>query len=388
MADRKVLNKYYPPDYDPSAIPRLRAPKQRQIQSRIMMPMSVQCTQCGEFVYKGKKFNARKEHVAGADYLGIKRWRFYFRCPSCLQEMTFKTDPQNGGYEVERGARRNVEPWREQQLSAKEAKEAQEAEEQDVMRKMENKSKEGRREHELAEVLEEVRERNGRGDALTLDELTEWHVRRKERQEEADDEQRAKDAFNRRIQHRRDGDRDSDSSRGAADRQLASAAPLSIDALDFELSDGVAEESTAERVKAEQAEAAEELEEEREEVEEAAEEALGWARQRRQLLASGLSFASLDEQHGKRTAPVLDERKEGPTVSAGIVLVRKRKRPQQSSETNETDSAKDEGKMHRLQQNGAVREQPSVVSSAVQARPAAVALSSMLSAYDDSSDKD
>ena len=32
MSDRKVLNKYIPPDYDPSIIPRMKKPKDRQQQ--------------------------------------------------------------------------------------------------------------------------------------------------------------------------------------------------------------------------------------------------------------------------------------------------------------------------------------------------------------------
>jgi RNase P subunit RPR2 len=32
----------------------------------------MQCKTCGEFIYKGKKFNARKEFAHGEDYLGIQ----------------------------------------------------------------------------------------------------------------------------------------------------------------------------------------------------------------------------------------------------------------------------------------------------------------------------
>lgn len=37
------------------------------------------CKTCGEYIYKGKKFNARKEDVEGEDYLGIRIYRFYIK---------------------------------------------------------------------------------------------------------------------------------------------------------------------------------------------------------------------------------------------------------------------------------------------------------------------
>lgn len=37
-----------------------------------MAPFSMRCNACGEYIYKGKKFNARKETVLGEDYMGIK----------------------------------------------------------------------------------------------------------------------------------------------------------------------------------------------------------------------------------------------------------------------------------------------------------------------------
>ena len=48
------------------------------------------CKTCGNYVYKGKKFNARKESAIGEEYLGIQIYRFYIRCPQCLSEITFK----------------------------------------------------------------------------------------------------------------------------------------------------------------------------------------------------------------------------------------------------------------------------------------------------------
>ena len=68
-----MLNKYFPPDFDPSKIPKAdRKTKERlkeKFQVRMMLPMSVRCTTCGEYMYKGKKFNARKESVEGTQEL-------------------------------------------------------------------------------------------------------------------------------------------------------------------------------------------------------------------------------------------------------------------------------------------------------------------------------
>jgi hypothetical protein len=109
MSERKVLNKYYPPDFDASLIPRARKPKNEQYKVRMMIPFSVRCLACGEYIGCGKKFNSRKETVLGEEYLGIKIFRFYFRCTRCSCEITIKTDPENSDYACENGATRNYE---------------------------------------------------------------------------------------------------------------------------------------------------------------------------------------------------------------------------------------------------------------------------------------
>lgn len=48
------------------------------------------CDNCGEYIYKGKKFNSRKEDVEDEYYLGLRIFRFYIKCPRCVSEIAFK----------------------------------------------------------------------------------------------------------------------------------------------------------------------------------------------------------------------------------------------------------------------------------------------------------
>ena len=114
MAERKVLNKYYPPDFDPAKLRRFeKKTTRRMCNVRMMLPMSVRCYTCGNYMYLGTKFNMKVEAVKDEDYLGIKIYRFYFKCTRCYGEITFKTDPKNHDYVSEWGASRNHEQWKD-----------------------------------------------------------------------------------------------------------------------------------------------------------------------------------------------------------------------------------------------------------------------------------
>ena len=213
MSERKVLTKYFPPDFDPSKIARtpkhLRPTGSKLMTVRLMAPFSMKCTSCGEYIYKGRKFNARKE-TTDEKYLTIPIYRFYIRCTRCSSEITFKTDPKNMDYTAEKGAKRNFESWRdptskelqetdEERLDRLEKEEAEEAEnaERNAMEELESKMEDSKREMQIADALDEIRTRNARiergekrggKEDEALAQVRDAALERRERQEQEDEE--------------------------------------------------------------------------------------------------------------------------------------------------------------------------------------------------------
>lgn len=195
MSERKVLNKYYPPDFDPSKIPRMKLPKNRQYTVRLMAPFNMRCATCGEYIYRGKKFNARKEDVEGEDYCGVRIYRFYIKCTRCLQEISFRTDPKNTDYEIEAGAIRNFMTLKIKEEEEKKLEEEMKEEEAiNPMTLLENRTKQSNTELQRMEALEELKELNARhlktdfNDLLSKYDTTETKEKLKKLQEEKDEE--------------------------------------------------------------------------------------------------------------------------------------------------------------------------------------------------------
>ncbi|KAK3359853.1 CWC16 protein [Lasiosphaeria hispida] len=241
MSERKVLTKYYPPDWDPSLLGRSRGPKQvgPKVQTvRLMAPFSLRCTACGEYMYRGRKFNARKETPVDERYLSVQIYRFYIRCTRCSAEIVFRTDPRNQNYIVEKGAKRNTEPWRrglegeleesdEARLDRIEREMAANAddgsnkgygmlglgsnsgsggagggsvEERNAMAELEAKTADAKREMAVADALDEIRSRNARIEKAHRDGVEvevvvpvapEEEERRRQEQEDAEAARRA-----------------------------------------------------------------------------------------------------------------------------------------------------------------------------------------------------
>ena len=218
MSERKVLNKYYPPDFDPAKLPKLQVEKNRQYVVRLMAPFTMRCLTCGNYIYKGKKFNSRKEDAVGEKYLGIQIYRFYIRCPQCLSEICFKTDPVNTDYAVEAGAYRTFQAERLAELEVERLQEEKEEEEaNNPMLALENRTKESRREMDVLDALEEIRDWNARNAHVKFDDLMSRHLESEERareREEREDEELVSSVFathrDKIIKRLNDSDEDAD----------------------------------------------------------------------------------------------------------------------------------------------------------------------------------
>jgi hypothetical protein len=178
MGERKGLVTYIDPEYDPALVPKskkrrgdgkngaggLREPV------RLELPFSMQCTSCFEFLYKGRKYNAKKEVVGGETYLGMKILRFYIRCSRCSSQLTFKTDPKNSSYVCETGVTKNFEEWHANKaiLDAAAAAAADESNTTDKMQELERKT--DGNQYEM-QVLDELSRRKDRGNRLDRAEL-------------------------------------------------------------------------------------------------------------------------------------------------------------------------------------------------------------------------
>ena len=156
-------------------------PRDKQDNVRMMLPMSVRCETCGNFLYEGTKFNMRKETCLDQDYLGIKIYRFYFKCSRCHAEIAMKTDPKQHDYVCESGASRNYDPLRDYGHAEKIMKARSQLEdESDAMKRVERKGFNSKREMELMDSLNEVKLLNKRLAKVDHEQLLKETLKRQE----------------------------------------------------------------------------------------------------------------------------------------------------------------------------------------------------------------
>lgn len=154
----------------------------------------MRCTTCGEYIYKGRKFNARKEDVDDMSYIGLRIYRFYIKCTACLSEISFRTDPENTDYVLEAGATRNFEALAKAEKIEEAKQRAYDEELQNnPMKLLEERTEASKNEMARVEALEELQELNKREVKIDYDQmlnkydtLREIEAQKQEQQDEAE----------------------------------------------------------------------------------------------------------------------------------------------------------------------------------------------------------
>ena len=160
MGDDNVMNQYYPPDFDPSKMLPLRAirPKRtsgpRQMSIRMMMPFTMRCSHCQEYMYIATKFNSKCEKITGTTALGLNAYRFFGDCKHCKHEFTFRTDPEHSDYVLESGGTRTYEAFKDADFAEAQVAAKKEGENESVSleSKIYDTAEEMRRLEELGEL--------------------------------------------------------------------------------------------------------------------------------------------------------------------------------------------------------------------------------------------
>lgn len=165
------MNEYYPPDFDPEKLPRLKTlaawsgqgaqGRDRVMEIRTMLPWNIRCNTCGHYMYRGTKFNSRVEAATDypkyLEYITIRR--FYIRCTNCVNNITFVTDPEAVDYAMEHGATRLFETRRLNATLEKEEKEKREKDaKENPMAALEKRTQDSQKEMVLMERLSELTE--------------------------------------------------------------------------------------------------------------------------------------------------------------------------------------------------------------------------------------
>ncbi|XP_053226895.1 probable splicing factor YJU2B [Podarcis raffonei] len=171
MGERKGVNKYYPPDFDPAKHGSLnkyrnshplreRARKLSQgiLIIRFEMPYNIWCDGCQNHIGMGVRYNAEKKKVG--NYYTTPIYRFRMKCHLCPNHIEMQTDPANCDYVIVSGARRKEERWdveANEQIVATAHEEKQKLE-TDAMYRLEHGSKDQSKLQRALPTLQNIQE--------------------------------------------------------------------------------------------------------------------------------------------------------------------------------------------------------------------------------------
>ncbi|GBN88236.1 Coiled-coil domain-containing protein 130 [Araneus ventricosus] len=121
MAERKAVNKYYPPDWTPNkgSINKFKGThalreRARKLHMGILiirfeMPFNIWCNGCENHIGMGVRYNAEKTKVGM--YYTTPIYKFRMKCHLCTNHFEIQTDPANLDYVILNGARRQERRW-------------------------------------------------------------------------------------------------------------------------------------------------------------------------------------------------------------------------------------------------------------------------------------
>lgn len=122
MGERKGVNKYYPPDFDPAKHrsingyrnthplrERARKLSQGILIIRFEMPYNIWCDGCKNHIGMGVRYNAEKKKIG--NYYTTPIYRFRMKCHLCVNYIEIQTDPATCDYVIVSGAQRKEERW-------------------------------------------------------------------------------------------------------------------------------------------------------------------------------------------------------------------------------------------------------------------------------------
>lgn len=134
------------------------------------------------------------ESADNVEYLGLRHYRFYIRCPTCCAEIIWRTDLESGDYVLESGAKRNFEALKTaEELEAKRLAEEEEEIANNPMKLLEKRTDQSKQEMEMVEALEDLKQVNQRlagmeTDHLLLRKLWQEEEAQRKAEEEADEQ--------------------------------------------------------------------------------------------------------------------------------------------------------------------------------------------------------
>uniref|UniRef100_T1HVG0 Uncharacterized protein n=1 Tax=Rhodnius prolixus TaxID=13249 RepID=T1HVG0_RHOPR len=172
MGERKGVNKYYPPDYNPEKgglnkflgthALRERARKLHMgiLIIRFEMPFNIWCNGCGNHIGMGVRYNAEKKKIGM--YYTTPVYQFRMKCHLCDNHFEIKTDPGNLEYVIVSGARRQENRWdpTENEQIVPEDKETSKRLFDDAMFKLEHGTSEKNRVNKVSPALAKLQCRN------------------------------------------------------------------------------------------------------------------------------------------------------------------------------------------------------------------------------------